>query len=115
MSCNGFIKLTPLLEGMHIQSISVAFEHCILRDHVWQELSVGGASRKWHSLEYASLEAMQTLCVSYLQNTVSVIIHTIRSVQTQLQSTVYWKLVFWWLDPGHDPFKCGTHSDIMTL
>ena len=37
----------------YIQSIAVAFEHCALRDHVRQELSVGGASRKWHGLEYA--------------------------------------------------------------
>ena len=38
---------------MALQSIAVAFEHCALRDHVRQELSVGGASRKWHGLEYA--------------------------------------------------------------
>ena len=31
---------------LEIQSIFVAFEHCVLRDHVRQELSVGGASRK---------------------------------------------------------------------
>ena len=36
-----------------VQSIAVAFVHCALRDHVRQELSVGGVSRKWHGLEYA--------------------------------------------------------------
>ena len=40
-----------------VQSISVAFEHCVLRDrvHVRQELSAGGASRKRHGLEYAKV------------------------------------------------------------
>ena len=38
-----------------VQSISVAFEHCVLRDRVRQELPAGGASRKRHGLEYAKV------------------------------------------------------------
>ena len=43
-----FITLRGATALLVVQSISVAFEHCVLRDRVRRELSAGGASRKRH-------------------------------------------------------------------
>ena len=72
-------------------SISAVFECCefvtMLLVLAWQNITVGGASWKLHSLEYAGV---QKLCghfvwTSSLQNTVSMKIYWICNVQTDLK------------------------------
>ena len=40
------ITMATQCTGVKLQSIALAFEHCVLLDRVRQELSVDGASRK---------------------------------------------------------------------
>ena len=90
LSCSIFLffSLWITYSVVHaILSISVSFEHCVFLEH---KLPVGGASWKLHSPKYAWVQKQygHFAWVSYLQNTVSVEIHRMCNIWTEMKLTV---------------------------
>ena len=81
-----FFSLQITYSFVHaILTISVSFEHCVFCEHVFSITGKNYTAQKyaWVQKQYGHFAG-----VSYLQNTVSVVIHRICNVWTELKLTV---------------------------